>query len=246
MFQDAVKWKTDPVARALLRAFTTEALQCGPDRLLTGFLEVVPTVVAAADDPIGFARELQRIATAVIIQQREGDLTPAPSELIPGCKLWMLEPKRLLDETIDSHPWAMSDQQQQYLHEGLLRRISGSCRYISIWPQLPSAARSRRDHELDFDLNAAIRTGRMTQPRCQEILAYLYGRGHADLFDPVFEVIDLVQRGKSIRPEDFPAVDLDQVRPGTRDGDHVGPRILSAGDTAPTLDHGRGLGAKLR
>jgi len=127
--------------------------------------------------------------------------------LLPRCMLWNLEAKRLLDGTRVSHPWELSVEQQQSVHEGLLRRIKGSPNYMSIWPRLPERLRTRRDHELDFQMSIAIRTGRMTQPIFQEVLSNLYWGEHTDLFDPVFEVLDQIQRGGCPRAEDFPELD---------------------------------------
>lgn len=204
---------TDPVLRGLLQAVAAHAKQCGRDEILSGFSELIPALTASSEDPAVLARDLRGLLTEYIIREREGELMPSPLELLPGCKLWTLEAKRLLDEATRSHPWELSLEQQQYVHEGLLRRIKGLQGYVSIWPLPPSRARTRRDLELDFDLNVAIRMGRVSQPRCEDILNNLYEGAHTGLFTSVFEVLDLVHRGKRPRPEDFPEIILEIPEP---------------------------------
>jgi hypothetical protein len=208
-FDSVTRLESDPIAKTLLHVITAHGQLCGDDRLLTSFLDVVPVMALRAADPVLFARELRRIATDVIIDHRQATTMPSPAELLPGCSVWTLEAKRLLDGTAVSHPWELTPDQQQNLHEGLLRRIKGSSSYLSLWPKLPSRCRTDRDHELDFQMSASIRTGRMTQPICQEVLADLYQGEHTDLFDPVFAILDLVQRGRRPRPEHFPELHLD-------------------------------------
>lgn len=218
MFQAAAKIEGNPVAKALLQALRVHAQHCGSEKLLTGVLDVLPNVAGSAEDPVGFAQELRRIATDVIIHHSEGELMPPVAELLPGCKVWGLEAKRLLDETVAHHPWELSQEQQQFLIDGLLRRVRGRQIYVSIWPRFPNRARTRRDLELDHDMSVAIRTGRLTQPRCREILANLYWGEHLDLFDPVFAVIEMVLRGRRPLPEDFPDLHLEPPA-----GDRRGP-----------------------
>ena len=197
---------TDP--GALSQALSAHVDQFGRDRLLNDIFEALPKVVAQASDPLQFALGLRRIATEMIATRQCMTEPPHVSELVENCRLWMAEPKRLLDEACKSELPSFSQSDRQLLYEGLLRRIKGRHGYISVWPKFPLRARTRKDRKLDATFCGAVTAGRMTQAGCREILWMLYGREHVTLFDPIFEMIERVRGGLRPRPDDFPPVDI--------------------------------------
>jgi hypothetical protein len=115
------------------------------------------------------------------IPHRENDLMLARPELIEGCMLWTERAKRLLDSTkLALHPWEVVVEQQSPRRDELLRRMR------AVWPQLPECARSLLDRDLDIQMALQIRSIRMSEAVCKEILREIYKGQHTDLFTPVF------------------------------------------------------------